>query len=142
MEFIAFDDGVIREEFYRNEEPKAQGFAQKPIRPFRPTAPAKANETKANKVNLGKRIDAKAAAFASNPAELIFRDFVVGKVYSIQITLTNCSKKFTTFRVLPISPASASVLAFEYTPPSQIPAGLSWPVKGNFYPYQGHRVFV
>jgi hypothetical protein len=41
-------------------------------------------------------------AFIAKPAEIAFRDFVVGKPHYLVITLTNVSKAFNSFNVLPL----------------------------------------
>ncbi|EPY20265.1 hypothetical protein STCU_09077 [Strigomonas culicis] len=50
------------------------------------------------------------------------------------VILTNTSKKFTSFRVLPISPAHSGILSVQYELPKRISAGLSWPITVHFKP--------
>ena len=41
-------------------------------------------------------------AFIAKPAEIAFRDFIVGKVHHLVVVITNVSNGFNSFNVLPL----------------------------------------
>jgi hypothetical protein len=67
----------------------------------------------------------KGAAFLPTPAEIVFRDFEVGRAYKQKVTLTNVSFTFNTFKVGELPDAVRDFFAVEYEFPGQVSAGMS-----------------
>lgn len=132
MEFIAFENGTIRDPRYRDEVVAPANRIAKKIRlSAEPTVARNrlhALSTKQRQLPEGKR------PFACNPKEVVFRDFDLGSTYSIDVKLTNVSNGFNCFRITPISPEFSDMISIDYVLPSRIAAGLSWTVKIKFTP--------
>ncbi|ORC92646.1 uncharacterized protein TM35_000033990 [Trypanosoma theileri] len=132
MEFLALEDGTIRDERYRISEIVEEPFQK--VRKVYLQEPAvstsKYNVTQEN----GQSSDV--LSFTYSPREVKFEDFTVGETYNIVITLTNCTNRIASFRVLPISPKYRDEIHIEYVPPPKLSAGLSWKVKVIFTPVQ------
>nr|CCC94383.1 conserved hypothetical protein [Trypanosoma congolense IL3000] len=129
MEFIAYDDGVLRDKRYRSvdvvEEP-----LQKNLKGIR----------RQRKLDYGLSLVHQPeqpkgeGLFTVDPRIVEFRDVCVGEKCTKAITLTNCTNKSRTFRVLPISPMFSRVLRLQYDLPPKLPPGLSWSINVVFTP--------
>ncbi|CAK81749.1 unnamed protein product (macronuclear) [Paramecium tetraurelia] len=73
-------------------------------------------------------------AFISKPAEIIFKDFDVGKPHTIIMQLTNVSYTFNSFKILPLPEAVRDFFELIYTPPGRVSAGMSCPITVRFTP--------
>lgn len=60
--------------------------------------------------------------FVSKPAQIIFTDYDMGKVYRQRITLTNVSYSVNSFQLLP---TPSEEISYEYTPSGGLSPGLS-----------------
>ena len=73
-------------------------------------------------------------SFLAKPSTVCFRDFVVGTPQRMQITLTNVSFTFNTFRVLDMADEVKDFFDIKYTRPGRMSAGKSCPVTITFTP--------
>ncbi|KAH9589023.1 hypothetical protein LSM04_000469 [Trypanosoma melophagium] len=132
MEFLALEDGTIRDERYRISETVEEPFQK--VRKVYLQEPAvitsKYDITYENSQSSG------LSNYAFSPREVKFEDFTVGETYTTVITLTNCTNRLASFRVLPISPKYRDEIRVDYVPPPKLSAGLSWKVKVIFTPLQ------
>ncbi|PBJ70310.1 hypothetical protein BCY84_18731 [Trypanosoma cruzi cruzi] len=130
MEFLAYEDGTLRSEFYRTsdavEEPN-----------FNPRK-VYHQESKASRLVLNGAQEFTGQegtlGFIHSPKSVLFDNFTVGETYTMVMVLTNCANRSKTFRVLPIPIKYRDVLRVEYAPPPRIPTGLSSKVRVIFTP--------
>lgn len=131
MEFLAFEDGVIRDPRYRDElSPIANRLEKKAKFRGEPHVTKSKFVVRYRKKELSKCKQ----PFACNPHEIVFRDFDVGASYTTTVKLLNVSSEFNSFRISPVSPEYSDIISVEYELPSRIAAGLSWCIKINFNP--------
>jgi hypothetical protein len=76
----------------------------------------------------------KGPAFISKPDKILFRDFTVGKMHSLTISLTNVSNAFNSFNVLPLNERIRNFFEVDYTPAGKISPGLSCSITFRFTP--------
>lgn len=137
MEFLAFDNGIIRDPRYRDEVVASTNRISKKLRlsnePIIPrnklTLP-----TQRRQLPEGKR------PFACSPKEVVFRDFDVDLSYTITVKLTNITNGFNSFRISPVSPEFSDIISIDYELPPRIAAGLSWSVKIKFHPLKNEDI--
>lgn len=65
----------------------------------------------------------KGPTFIPSPAEVIFKDFDPGQVYTAKVGLTNVSFGRCTFKVLPMPDEYAATFDVDYIPPGYVSAG-------------------
>ncbi|KAI9988592.1 hypothetical protein PInf_022042 [Phytophthora infestans] len=71
-------------------------------------------------------------AFLSNPALLWFKDFDVGRAFTLGFTLTNVSNTFNQFRLLPMEEQVVELFDIVYEKPGRMSAGMSCTLKMTF----------
>lgn len=76
----------------------------------------------------------KGRAFAPSPEAIEFVDFAPGERYSARLRLTNTSRSFNTFKVLPFPPELADVLSVTYEHPGRLSAGTGCALTVHFNP--------
>ena len=69
--------------------------------------------------------------FASNPTEIVFKNFELGKSYSKIIELTNITSEMKTIRFREISPQITDFFATEFIPKPALSPGMSTSFKAN-----------
>ena len=74
----------------------------------------------------------KGPSFALEPAEIFFKDFVVGIKYTLQFKLTNISLTFNQFRLIPLHPEFQEFFEIDLQPPGRMSAGTSVNFKVSF----------
>eukprot|EP00948_MAST-09A_sp_MAST-9A-sp1_P003524 g3524.t1 len=72
--------------------------------------------------------------FLSDPAEIVFKDFTVGKKMTINMKLTNISWTFNHFKVLSICDEYKDFFEITYTKPGRMSAGMTCKLKIDFMP--------
>jgi hypothetical protein len=80
-------------------------------------------------------------AFVSKPANIVFKDFVVGKKYKKVFTLTNASYTFNSFKLLPLTDDIIDFFVITYDKPGRISAGVSCSVEIVFSPQLNKDIF-
>lgn len=130
MEFLAFENGVLRDSRYREDVPSIANKTAKKVKLLNEPVVSKRVivPTQRRQLCEGKR------PFSCNPKEVIFRDFDVGLSYTTNVKLSNITNSFNCFRVLPFSPEYSDVISVNYELPPRIAAGLSWDIQINFCP--------
>ena len=63
--------------------------------------------------------------FASNPEKIIYKDFEIGKTFSVTIELVNRSYSFNSYRLIPLEDEIRDFFDIDYKPPGRIPSGMS-----------------
>lgn len=131
MDFLAFDNGVIKNPHYRKDvsDVDATNGAQRKWR--RQPREALGSATLAYTRNLLRKDE---APFQCTPAAICFANYDVGAEQRIVVAFINTSTVPKTFRLMPILPRFANVLSFEYTVPPRISPGLSWSVTVKYCP--------
>ncbi|KEG15106.1 hypothetical protein DQ04_00191300, partial [Trypanosoma grayi] len=132
MEFLAFEDGTLRDERYRHTE-----LIEEPFQKTRKVYLQQPNATHSSLADFQDTAPSNGVTtFSHNPKSLVFENFIVNETYTMVLTLINCTNRSTTFRALPISPKYRDVLRAEYSPPPKLSPGLSWKVKIIFTPVE------
>eukprot|EP00796_Vickermania_ingenoplastis_P012558 gene12558-8607_t len=138
MEFLAYEDGVIRDPRYRDEvAPTANRITRKLKLASEPVVPRN------NKVSLPtqrRQLPESKRPFSCSPKEVIFRDFDLEYTYTINVKLTNVTNGFNSFRVSPVSPEFSDIISIDYVLPPRIAAGLSWTIRIKFRPVKNEDI--
>lgn len=80
-------------------------------------------------------------AFIPKPAELLFKDFEVGKTYTKIFTLTNTSYTFNSFKILDLEDAVIDFFEITFDKPGRMSAGVSCPLEIKFFPKVNKDIF-
>lgn len=83
----------------------------------------------------------KGNSFASKPAEIEFKDFLVGKKYKKRFTLTNVSYTFNSFKILSLSDDVIDFFEISYEKPGRMSAGVSCVIDITFTPKVNEDIF-
>ncbi|KAG5507592.1 hypothetical protein JKF63_06541 [Porcisia hertigi] len=131
MEFLSFDNGVIKNPFYRNDLGDGDGgcstrrkWRRQPCDAINSTTPAY-TRTLLSKDKI---------PFQCNPATVCFTDYDVGVEHKVTVAFTNTATAPKTFRVMPILPRYANLISIDYVLPPRISPGLSWNVTVKYCP--------
>jgi len=73
-------------------------------------------------------------AFVPKPAEVLYKDFEVGKTYTRVFTLTNASYTFNSFKLLELEDAYVDFFIIKFERPGRMSAGVSCPITVTFTP--------
>lgn len=84
----------------------------------------------------------KGDAFVSKPAELIFKDFEVGKKYRKVFLMTNVSYSFNSFKLLSIEDDYIDFFEVTFTKPGRMSAGVSCSIEILFNPQLNQDIFT
>ena len=76
----------------------------------------------------------KGQSFVPKPAEVLFKDFQVGKVYKKVFTLTNASYTFNSFRIIDLTDDMVDFFVITFDKPGRMSAGVSCPIEVTFTP--------
>lgn len=76
----------------------------------------------------------KGAAFIADPAEIVFKDFEVGKEMVMKLKLTNVSYTFNHFKLLHIEDEFKDFFDITYTRPGRMSAGMTCVLTVRFAP--------
>ena len=76
----------------------------------------------------------KGRAFLSEPAEIEYKDFIVGKPMRLRVVLTNVSYTFNSFKLLPLDDEIKDFFEFKFTPPGRMSAGMTCTILVTFSP--------
>jgi len=76
----------------------------------------------------------KTSKFLSQPEQIIFKDFVVGRTYTQKIELTNVSFCFNTFKLVAICDEFVDYFDIKYVPVGRMSAGSVAPIYIKFRP--------
>lgn len=76
----------------------------------------------------------KGQSFVPKPAEVLFKDFQVGKVYKKVFTLTNASYTFNSFRIIDLTDDVVDFFVITFDKPGRMSAGVSCPIEVTFTP--------
>ncbi|KAK7200457.1 Flagellar-associated PapD-like [Novymonas esmeraldas] len=131
MDFLSFDNGVIKNPFYRKDlgdGDAGSGAQRKWRRQPRDSVNSAAPAYTRNLLSKDK------TPFQCSPSAICFANYDVGGEHKIQLAFTNTATVPKTFRVMPILPRYANVLSIEYAVPPRIPPGLSWNVTVKYRP--------
>ena len=80
-------------------------------------------------------------AFVPKPAEVLYKDFEVGKVYDQTFTLTNASYTFNSFKLLDLDDAIIDFFVIKFERPGRMSAGVSCPIHITFTPQVRQDIF-
>ncbi|RNF04244.1 uncharacterized protein Tco025E_07995 [Trypanosoma conorhini] len=130
MEFLAYEDGTLRDERYRNVD-AAEETLVKPKKAYH--CESKRAASSLQSIEDVAQHDG-FLGFIPSPKTVYFENFSVGTTYTMTVLLTNCANRSISFRVLPISIKYRDLLYIEYVPPPKISTGLSWKVQVKFTP--------
>ncbi|CAF3926048.1 unnamed protein product [Adineta steineri] len=72
--------------------------------------------------------------FKSDPSEIYFKDFDVGKVYRTRVTLTNVTLTINTLKLVDLSESLKDFIILKFEPPGMISAGMSCYLYVTFEP--------
>ncbi|AYU77983.1 Flagellar-associated PapD-like, putative [Leishmania donovani] len=131
MDFLSFDNGVIKNPFYRKDVVDGDGGYSTHRKWNRQPRDAINSATPAYTRDL---LSEDKTPFQCNPAAVCFADYDVGIEHKIVVAFTNTATVPKTFRVMPILPRYANVVSVEYTVPPRISPGLSWNVTVKYRP--------
>ncbi|ESL09676.1 hypothetical protein TRSC58_02600 [Trypanosoma rangeli SC58] len=130
MEFLAYEDGTLRDERYRNLD-----VAEEPLCKPKKIYHQESKLTVSGLHNVEEVAPQNGVlGFICSPKSVYFENFTVGATYTVVVSLTNCTNRPVSFRVLPISMKYRDVLRIDYVPPPKISTGLSWKVRVIFTP--------
>lgn len=73
-------------------------------------------------------------AFLSKPAEVVFKDFEVGKVFRRRLQLTNVSYTVNHCKLLGLSDHLKDFITIDFNPPGSMSAGLTCHMNVTFEP--------
>ncbi|KAG5481665.1 hypothetical protein CUR178_07018 [Leishmania enriettii] len=131
MDFLCFDDGVIRNPFYRKGDADGERGGSTRRKWRRQRCDAISITTPIYTRNL---LAKDKVPFQCNPAAVCFSNYDVGVEHKILVAFTNTARVPSTFRVMPILSRYANVVSTEYTIPPKISPGLSWNVTVKYRP--------
>ncbi|GET87765.1 hypothetical protein, conserved [Leishmania tarentolae] len=131
MDFLSFENGVIKNPFYRKDVADGDRGYVTHRKWNRQTRDAINNATPAYTLNL---LSKDKIPFQCSPAAVCFADYDVGIEQKIIVTFTNTATAPKTFRVMPILSRYANVVRVEYTVPPRISPGLSWNIIVHYRP--------
>jgi hypothetical protein len=131
------DDFVSRattpagDETKKFEKPKRSVFEQNAL--------AKAQTLQKQRLNEGTPQVAggrvfKGTAFVAKPDTILFKDFVLGKVYKRKILITNVSLTFNNFKILDLPETITDFFVITYTRPGRMSAGKTVMLEITFTP--------
>ncbi|CAF0802559.1 unnamed protein product [Adineta ricciae] len=72
--------------------------------------------------------------FKSDPTEIYFKDFDVGKIYRTRVTLTNVTLTINTLKLVDLSESLKDFITLKFEPPGMISAGMSCYLHVTFEP--------
>jgi len=81
-------------------------------------------------------------SFVPKPAELIFKDFEVGKKYKKIFTLTNASYTFNSFKILDLEDTYIDFFVITFERPGRMSAGVSCSIEIVFTPQLRQDIFT
>ena len=92
----------------------------------------KRNQVQPQKI-IGKK-DFDKPGFVSNPPKIVYKDFEVGKKFSLTIDIINVSYVFNSFHPQPLDDEIIDFFEIDYQPCGRIPAGISTKMTLHFTP--------
>ena len=92
----------------------------------------KKNQVQPQKI-IGKK-DFDKPGFVSNPPKIVYKDFEVGKKFSLTIDIINVSYVFNSFHPQPLDDEIIDFFEIDYQPCGRIPAGISTKMTLHFTP--------
>ena len=92
----------------------------------------KKNQIQPQKI-IGKK-DFNKPGFVSNPPKIVYKDFEVGKKFSLTIDIINVSYVFNSFHPQPLDDEIIDFFEIDYQPCGRIPAGISTKMTLHFTP--------
>jgi hypothetical protein len=84
----------------------------------------------------------KGQSFIPKPAEVMFKDFEVGKTYKRIFTLTNASYTFNSFKILDLDNEYIDFFLVTFEKPGRMSAGVSCPLEVEFTPQVNKDIFT
>ncbi|KAG5481026.1 hypothetical protein LSCM1_06702 [Leishmania martiniquensis] len=131
MDFLCFQNGVIKNSFYRNDDTDGEDGGSTHRKWRRHRYEAISSSAPVYTRNL---LSKDKMPFQCSPAAVHFTDYDVGTEHKILVALTNTARVPRTFRVMPILSRCANVVSVEYVLPPKISPGLSWNVTVKYRP--------
>ena len=92
----------------------------------------KKNQVQPQKITGKKDFDK--PGFVSNPPKIVYKDFEVGKKFSLTIDIINVSYVFNSFHPQPLDDEIIDFFEIDYQPCGRIPAGISTKMTLHFTP--------
>ena len=131
--------GDIEEEEYDEEgQVKKPGKKKKELSDFekikikQTIEEMKKNQVQPQKITGKKDFDK--PGFVSNPPKIVYKDFEVGKKFSLTIDIINVSYVFNSFHPQPLDDEIIDFFEIDYQPCGRIPAGISTKMTLHFTP--------
>lgn len=84
----------------------------------------------------------KGQSFIPKPAEVMFKDFEVGKTYKRIFTLTNASYTFNSFKIIDLENEYIDFFLITFEKPGRMSAGVSCPLEVEFTPQVNKDIFT
>ncbi|CAJ1007357.1 putative Flagellar-associated PapD-like [Leishmania naiffi] len=131
MDFLSFDNGVIKNPFYWKDADDGD-CNYSTHRKWRRQPRDAINSARA--VYTRYLLSKEKTPFQFSPETVCFADYDVGKEHKMLVTFTNTATVPKTFRVMPIPSRYANMVSIEYTVPPKISPGLSWNIIVKYRP--------
>ena len=131
-------NGFEEEEYDEDGQIKKPGKKKKELSDFekmkikQTIEEMKKNQIQPQKI-IGKK-DFDKPGFVSNPPKIVYKDFEVGKKFSLTIDIINVSYVFNSFHPQPLDDEIIDFFEIDYQPCGRIPAGISTKMTLHFTP--------
>ena len=131
-------ENVEEEEYDEEGQSKKPGKKKKELSDFekikikQTIEEMKKNQVQPQKI-IGKK-DFDKPGFVSNPSKIVYKDFEVGKRFSLTIDIINVSYVFNSFHPQPLDDEIIDFFEIDYQPCGRIPAGISTKMTLHFTP--------
>ena len=131
-------DNIEEEEYDEEGQVKKPGKKKKELSDYekikikQTIEEMKKNQVQPQKI-IGKK-DFDKPGFVSNPPKIVYKDFEVGKKFSLTIDIINVSYVFNSFHPQPLDDEIIDFFEIDYQPCGRIPAGISTKMTLHFTP--------